>query len=161
MVSHICHLFMIHRSISHPSKIELETIPSKSHPECANVAEISNLQLKEKTKNLVWLTAKDQLSGQVLNAEIKVSKISKIEIFSRFKQFNLGDRAHIEVRATDDEGNTFSCLDGFKFEWQVSSGHQNIMRMSLKDTAHKKTHNHQHHDELSALQKDDFFFESL
>ena len=73
--------------------------------------------MKEKTNNIVWLSSKDLISGQVLTAEIKVAKIAKIEIFSRFKQYNLGDKAHIEVRATDDSGNTFSSLDGFKFEW--------------------------------------------
>jgi len=51
-------LFFLHRKISHPSLIDLQAFQSRSQPECANVAEVSNLQTKE-SKAVVWLTAKD------------------------------------------------------------------------------------------------------
>lgn len=77
--------------ISHPSLIELKAYQSSVQPECANVAEVSNLQTKE-SKSVVWLTAKDSSSYKSLYAEIKVAKIDKLEIFSRFRQINRDDR---------------------------------------------------------------------
>ena len=45
--------------VSHPQIIALDALQSQSHPECSNIAEISNIQPKE-TKNVVWLSARDQ-----------------------------------------------------------------------------------------------------
>jgi hypothetical protein len=44
------------------------------------------------------------------------------------------------VRAYDSEGNIFSSLDGFHFDWEVLSGSEFLRRIPLKDQAHIKTH---------------------
>lgn len=75
-------------------------------------------------------------SQTVLTAQIKIAKIQKIEIFSRFRLVNTRDRAHLEVRAYDEEGNVFSSLDGFRFKWDVESGSENILRVPLRDSSH-------------------------
>jgi len=72
---------------------------------------------------------------------------------------NKGDNHHIEVRAYDDEGNAFSSLEGFKFEWTVVHGHDNIMRIGPKDAGHTKTHTHQ--NQVNVLDSDDFFLKAL
>jgi len=43
---------------SHPALLHVEEQRSKTHAECANIAEVSNVQPRE-FKNIVWLTAKD------------------------------------------------------------------------------------------------------
>ena len=92
----------------------------------------------------MWLTAKDLSSQTVLTAQIKIAKIQKIEIFSRFRLVNTRDRAHLEVRAYDEEGNVFSSLDGFRFKWDVESGSENVLRVPLRDSSHQKAHGHAH-----------------
>ena len=96
----------------------MRQIESETHPDCVNRVEISS-NVQRETKSLIWLTAKDQRSGQTLKAQIKVGKIHTIEIFSRFRQIAKGDRAHLEVRARDDENDVFSTLEGFKFDWSI------------------------------------------
>ena len=86
----------------------------------------------------------DSGSRQVLSAQIKVAQIEKLEIFSRFRQMNRGDRQHLEVRAYDDEGNVFSSLDGLHFDWEVTAGAQKIRRIALKDSAQMKAHGRSH-----------------
>jgi hypothetical protein len=81
----------------------------------------------------------------VLQAQIEVAKIDRIEIFSRFRQLSRGDSQHLAVRAFDKEGNVFSTLDGFRFDWDVVSGSQNIRRIPMKDS-HMKAHGHSHLD---------------
>lgn len=85
---------------------------SESHPECSNKIEVSNLRPRE-TTNLIYLSAKDKRSGSVLTSTVKVKRIHRIEIFSRFRQIARGDRAQLEVKAYDDEGNVFSTVEGF------------------------------------------------
>lgn len=56
-------------------------------------------------------------STTVLTAQIKVARIARIEISSRFRQVSRGDTLHLQVRAYDAEGNVFSSLDGLRFDW--------------------------------------------
>ena len=64
-----------------------------------------------------------------MQAQVEMAKIARIEIFSRFRQLSRGDKQHLAVRAYDDEGNVFSTLDGFRFNWDVLSGPENIRRI--------------------------------
>ena len=48
-----------HREVSHPNLIELDKIPSETHPECANVATIRAISTKS-SKSLIWVSAKDK-----------------------------------------------------------------------------------------------------
>ena len=50
---------MFFREASHPNLIELEKIPSETHPECFNVAIVRALSTKP-SKSLIWISAKDQ-----------------------------------------------------------------------------------------------------
>ena len=61
-------------------------------------------------------------SNTVLTAQIKVAKINRIEIFTRFRQVSTGDQINLQALAYDVEGNVFSSLDGLRFEWLVISG---------------------------------------
>ena len=81
----------------------------------------------------------------MLQAQIEVSKIDRIEIFSRFRQLSRGDSQHLAVRAYDKDGNVFSTLDGFRFDWDVVSGSENIRRIPMKDS-HMSAHGHSHLD---------------
>ena len=45
-------------SLSHQHGMQMQEIRSKSHPECANVVEISTTLVKP-SQSVVWLTARD------------------------------------------------------------------------------------------------------
>ena len=100
-------------------------------------------------------------SYQVLHAEIKVAKIEKLEIFSRFRQINRGDRQHLAVRAYDDEGNIFSSLSGLRFDWDATTGAKNIRRIPLKDSAHMSAGRHSRIAEVDWTRGDDFILRAL
>ncbi len=48
-----------YREVSHPNLIELERIPSESHPECTNVAIVKAISSKA-SKSLIWISARDK-----------------------------------------------------------------------------------------------------
>lgn len=133
---------------------------SKSHPDCNNVAELSNI-LAEENSGTVWLTARDSASTTVLTAQIKVAKIARIEIASRFRQVSRGDTLHLQVRAYDAEGNVFSSVDGLRFDWEVKAGHDNIRQLPFKDLLHAKAHGHTHVDETAGEEGDDFLIKAV
>jgi hypothetical protein len=64
------------------------------------------------------------------------------------------------VRAYDKEGNVFSSLDGFRFDWDVVSGAQNVRRIPMKDS-HMTAHGHSHLEEQSWVQSDDFVLKAI
>jgi hypothetical protein len=87
-----------------------------------------------------------------LTAQVKNARIHRLEIFSRFRQINKGDKHYMEVRAFDDEGNVFSSLEGFKFDWNTLEGHDNFMRISPTEAGHIVKHK-----EVNPVNDDDFF----
>lgn len=77
---------------------------------------------------------------------------------------------HLEVRAYDEEGNQFSSLEGFRFDWAILSGHENVMRVTPEAAGHSKTHGHSHgrnvwktaaHVHLGSENNDDYFCKGI
>lgn len=131
--------------LSHSHALQMQEIRSKSHPECANVVEISNNQLKP-SQNVVWLTARDQSSNQVLTAHIKFGKISRLQIDTHMRQVDNGAKVHLKAVGIDAEGNRLSTLDGLHFDWQVETGHEHIRILKDEREHHLQTHGYLSHD---------------
>ena len=55
----ILHIINFQREVSHPNLIELERIPSESHPDCTNVAIVKAISSKP-SKSLIWISARDK-----------------------------------------------------------------------------------------------------
>ena len=55
----ILHIKLFQREVSHPNLIELERIPSESHPDCTNVAIVKAISSKP-SKSLIWISARDK-----------------------------------------------------------------------------------------------------
>jgi len=117
--------------------------------------------LSEVTKDLIGCIYLFVASTTVLTAQIKVARIARIEISSRFRQVSRGDTLHLQVRAYDAEGNVFSSLDGLRFDWQVKAGHDNIRQLPFKDLLHAKAHGHTHVDEAGGDEGDDFLIKAV
>jgi len=39
-----------------------------------------------------------------------------------YRHLYVNDKKHIDVVAFDDQGNIFNGLDGFRFDWTITSG---------------------------------------
>ncbi len=51
------------------------------------------------------------------------------------RQFYLNDYEHLHVVGYDEEGNIFSSLTGFRFDWNVESGNENVKIVSWREAA--------------------------
>lgn len=57
-----------------------------------------------------------------------------------YKHLYINDKKHIDVVAYDDEGNIFSGLDGFRFDWSIVSGAEFIKVISRPEGySHKRS----------------------
>ena len=153
--------------VSDPRQIELKQFPSRTHPECTNVVEVSS-KMQRQSSNIVWLTARDKSkfksinqigSSQVLTAQIKVAAIAKLDIDSKMRQVAKNDKIHLLVRAVDGEGNSISSLDGLQFDWQIESGHDHVRTIAHKDSSHQSARGHTHLDE--SVQGDELILKTL
>ena len=48
--------------------------------------------------------------------------IDSLAFNTHYRHLYINDRQHIDVVAFDDQGNIFSGLDGFRFDWTITSG---------------------------------------
>jgi hypothetical protein len=142
--------------------IDMIAFPSESHAECSNIVEVLVKHPKPFSQT-VWLSARDLRTHSSLKAEVKVAKIHRIEIFSRFGQINKGDSQYLEAKAFDEERRAFTTLEGFNFDWTVVRGAANIMRVKPREAGHSKEHHKHGHDasEEGAKNDDDFYCRGL
>lgn len=114
--------------LSRDQLIDLKEYRSESHPECANVVELSAAS-PNVYRQPVWLTARDLRTQQVLRAEVRVAEVASIAVAQRFDHIGVGDPHKLEVKAYDQAGNSFSTVEGFMFDWITLSGHDSIVRV--------------------------------
>ena len=146
-----------YREVSHPNLLHVQQIPSKSHPECSNIALVKAISTKP-SNSLIWISAKDKHSGQVLRCEVKLGKIAKLEIQTHLRQFYLNDFEHLSINAFDEQGNTFSGLDGFWFDWNVQSGQEHVKFSKFSEAAQVRS---QLKEEVGEMQSDVLFLKGI
>jgi len=100
--------------ISHPHIISMTH--GKKRGECVDSV-ILRPQINRESKTLVWIKARDKASGQVLESQAKVSAIDYLAININYRHLYVNDKKTIDVVGYDDEGNIFSGMDGFRFDW--------------------------------------------
>ncbi|XP_059511298.1 nuclear pore membrane glycoprotein 210-like [Stegostoma tigrinum] len=87
--------------------------------ECSNTALIS-VRSTQPTRLTSIIIAEETVTGQVLRCDVMVDIINEIEIISTTRELYVDDSLlKLTVRALDAEGNTFSSLEGFIFEWSI------------------------------------------
>ncbi|XP_078404042.1 nuclear pore membrane glycoprotein 210-like [Cetorhinus maximus] len=87
--------------------------------ECSNTALIS-VRSTQPTRLTSIIIAEETVTGQVLRCDVMVDIINQIEIVSTTRELYVDDSLlKLTVRALDEEGNTFSSLEGFIFEWSI------------------------------------------
>lgn len=84
---------------------------------------------------ITLITAIDQTSrGESLKCEVKVGRISRLEILTTVKSFRVLDNQKLYAQAYDDEGNVFSGLEGLRFRWHIVTGESSLNLPKLKDS---------------------------
>jgi nuclear pore complex protein Nup210 len=146
-----------YREVSHPNLIQIKQIPSKFNHECANIALVSAVSNKP-SKSLLWVSAKDKHSGQVLRCEVQLGKIAKLKVQTHLRQFNLNDFEHLQLVAYDEQGNLFSGLDGFWFDWHIESGAENVRFSKFSEAAQAHS---SYRQEISEMQSDVLFLKGV
>uniref|UniRef100_UPI00398F7D21 nuclear pore membrane glycoprotein 210-like isoform X1 n=2 Tax=Pristiophorus japonicus TaxID=55135 RepID=UPI00398F7D21 len=100
---------------------DVATIESvyQNDTECSNTALIS-VRSTQPTRLISIIIAEETVTGQVLRCDVMVDIIKQIEIVSTTRELYVDDSLlKLTVRALDEEGNTFSSLEGFIFEWSI------------------------------------------
>ena len=84
---------------------------------------------------ITLVTAIDQTNrGESLKCEVKVGRISRLEILTTVKSFRVLDHQKLYAQAFDEDGNVFSGLEGLRFRWHISSGSESLSMPKLKDS---------------------------
>ena len=84
---------------------------------------------------ITLVTAVDQTNrGDSLKCEVKVGRISRLEILTTVKSFRVLDHQKLYAQAFDEDGNVFSGLEGLRFRWHISSGSESLSMPKLKDS---------------------------
>lgn len=102
-----------------PKTLEVTSLPGEEGMKCQNSAMVQ-VGPRNDFDGIVWLTAQDVETDELLKCEARVRKIHRLEILTKFKTLDVGDFEQVELIGYDSEGNSFTTLEGLKFEWSVS-----------------------------------------
>ena len=81
------------------------------------------------------ISAIDQTSrSETLKCEVKVGRITRLEILTTVKSFRVLDNQRLFAQAFDEDGNVFSSLEGLRFRWQIVEGAESLGLPKLKDS---------------------------
>lgn len=85
--------------------------------ECSSRAVVTAVSRSKRRQAAVILAME---SGVTLRADVEVDSIKSIEIITTTREIALDDVPEIfEVHAKNDQNNTFTCLGGIEFEWDL------------------------------------------
>ena len=101
-----------------PATVEVIPTQESADLKCQNSA-IVRVGPKKDFDGIIWLTAKDVETEELLKCEARVKKIVRLEILTKFKTLDVGDFEQVELIGYDEEGNSFTTLEGLKFEWSA------------------------------------------
>ncbi|XP_077992157.1 nuclear pore membrane glycoprotein 210-like [Glandiceps talaboti] len=104
-----------------PEIASVQAIPDDTGKACSNRATVTALSTHPTRLN-TKVFAEEQGTGHILRCDVIVDVIFSIDIVTITQVLYLDDSPEqFEVRAKDDEGNTFSSLEGLQFEWTLIS----------------------------------------
>lgn len=121
---------------SNPTVIQIEQIPNEDDKNCSDIAYVSGVNNKS-YPGVIWITATDIETGDVLKCEARVAVINRIEILTKLRTIDVGNFEELEILAYDSEGNSFSTLQGMKFEWSIDQKDSLSDFVSYKESSRK------------------------
>ncbi|XP_050414022.1 nuclear pore membrane glycoprotein 210 isoform X1 [Patella vulgata] len=124
------------------------TLINSTDGECAVAAQVSAISKALHQMTTVVL-AENSVTGDILRCDVIVSKIARLEVETTTRVLYLEDSPdELIAKGYDSDGNCFTSLDGFAFEWSLVSdtdiGHavvdaHNILRIKRYKDSHYTT----------------------
>lgn len=90
------------------------------------------------TGSIIWISAKDRVTGDILRCETRIGRINNVKILTNMRSIDVDDINLLEVQAFDLEGNVFSTVEGLKFKWHIEENPEALRIIPIKE-AHFKT----------------------
>ncbi|CAN7974639.1 unnamed protein product [Ixodes persulcatus] len=107
-----------HWSSSQPDLVSVQ--PVNGDP-CALQALVSAVSHHPARRTAI-VTADNSATGEVLRCDVIVDRVHSLEVMTTTRELLLDDSPEMmEVVAHNDQGDTFSSLDGVSFEWSILS----------------------------------------
>ncbi|XP_037293056.1 uncharacterized protein LOC115446691 isoform X2 [Manduca sexta] len=119
-------------SLSRDDIIDLEPLYEDTWGHCSRSARVS-VSKTCVSPGTVIILAQEVNSGEILRGDVDVDKVDSLKVLSTTWKLYLEEAPEaFEVIASDDQGNTFSTLEGVPFEWSVknigsSIGQENLV----------------------------------
>ena len=97
----------------------MDESPGGEAADCSTRALVTAVSRSKKRQSSV-IYAKETNGGPVLTADVEVDSVHSIDIVTRTREIAMDAYPEeFEVVARNDQNNTFSCLDGIEFEWDL------------------------------------------
>ncbi|XP_041982111.1 nuclear pore membrane glycoprotein 210 [Aricia agestis] len=108
-------------SLSRDDIIDLDPIYEGSWGHCSRAARVSVSRTCVPPGSVIIL-AEEVNSGEILRGDVDIDVISSLKVVSTTWKLFLEEAPEaFEVVASDDQGNTFSTLEGLSFEWTIEN----------------------------------------
>ncbi|CAN8028641.1 unnamed protein product [Ixodes persulcatus] len=107
-----------HWSSSQPDLVSVQPV---NGDQCALQALVSAVSHHPARRTAI-VTADNSATGEVLRCDVIVDRVHSLEVMTTTRELLLDDSPEMmEVVAHNDQGDTFSSLDGVSFEWSILS----------------------------------------
>ena len=99
------------------------------------VSEITvKVETLEEYENIVWISAEDLRTNEILNCEARVAPLKKLEIVTKQKSILVGDFETLELMGYDLKGNGFTSLEGLIFNWKIEQQNHLAEFLSFRES---------------------------
>jgi len=72
------------------------------------------------SQNIIWITARDKITGEILKCETKISLVNNLEIDTELPEVvDVGSIRVLRAIGKDFLNNSISSLEGLRFEWTI------------------------------------------
>lgn len=95
--------------------LKLENLPTKQNKNCHKA--LISTKINYDPQTFAYITAIDKGTGYKFKIKVGFALIEKISVSKRFNSMNVGDSLELGVVAKDKNNNTFSSVEGLRFNW--------------------------------------------
>jgi nuclear pore complex protein Nup210 len=74
-----------------------------------------------------------------MRVESRIDRVNRIEIITKLKIIDVEALEELQIRGYDEQGNSFSSLEGMRFVWTIIQKEPILEFVSLKETAIKSS----------------------
>lgn len=120
-------------SSSRPDFLSINGYNDEENPRCESTA-LVKLNNVRPYDNIIWISVTDKDTGDIMRVESKIAKVQKIEILTKLRTIDVGDLSVLEIIGYDKEGNSFSSLEGLRFEWSIQQDENIFEFITFKES---------------------------